>query len=106
MRSSNREAESAQGSYKDDLTDFDETKVAEIRKGDTKRAEVERLFGQAGGLYTYPLIKTKRENALVYLYSQTRSAPFSVKMYLKKLVVTVDETGTVTDVEFNTSGEK
>jgi hypothetical protein len=36
-------------SYKEDLTDFDETKITQIRNGETKRAEVERLLGQAPG---------------------------------------------------------
>ena len=42
----------------------------------------------------------------MYLYTQTRTQPFSVDVYLKKLVVSVDGNGIVTDVDFNTSGEK
>ena len=93
-------------SYTEDLTDFDETRVAQIRTGETKQTEVEQLLGPAGGVYAYPLIKRGPERALVYLYTQTRTKPFSVDVYLKKLVVSVDGNGIVTDVDFNTSGEK
>jgi hypothetical protein len=93
-------------SYTEDLTDFDETRVAQIRTGETKQTEVEQLLGPAGGMYAYPLIKRGAERALVYLYTQTRTKPFSVDVYLKKLVVSVDENGIVTDVDLNTSGEK
>jgi hypothetical protein len=42
----------------------------------------------------------------VYLYTQTRSEPFSLNVYLKRLVVSVNGAGIVTDVDFDTSGEK
>jgi hypothetical protein len=93
-------------SYTEDLTDFDETRVAQIRTGETKQSEVEQLLGAAGGMYAYPLIRRGPERALVYLYAQTRTKPFSVDVYLKRLVVSVDGNGIVTDVDFNTSGEK
>jgi len=93
-------------SYQADLTDFDETKVAQIRTGETKESEVEQLLGQAGGMYAYPLIEREAKRALVYLYSETRTEPFAVKVYLKKLVVSVDGNGVVNDLEFNSSGEK
>lgn len=93
-------------SYTEDLTDFDETRVARIRTGETKQTEVEQLLGPAGGMYAYPLIKRGSERALVYLYTQARTKPFFVDVYLKKLVVSVDGNGIVTDVDFNTSGEK
>ena len=93
-------------SYTEDLTDFDETRVAQIRTGETKQTEVEQLLGPAGGMHAYPLIKRGPERALVYLYTQTRTKPFSVDVYLKKLVVSVDGNGIVTDVDLNTSGEK
>jgi len=93
-------------SYRADVTDFDETKVAQIRKGETKQTEVEQLLGQAGGAYVSPLIRRESERALVYLYSQTRSEPFSVRRYLKKVVVSVDGDGVVSDVEFNTSEDQ
>lgn len=93
-------------SYREDLTDFDETKVAQIHTDETTQTEVEQLLGPAGGLYAYPLIGRESERALVYLYSQTRSEPFSADFYLKKLVVSVDGNGIVRDVQLNTSGER
>ena len=93
-------------SYTEDLTDFDETRVAQIHTGETKQTEVEQLLGPAAGMYAYPLIKPGPERAFVYLYTQTRTQPFSVDVYLKKLVVSVDGNGIVTDVDFHTYGEK
>jgi hypothetical protein len=91
--------------YTEELTDFDETKVAQIRTGETTQTEVEHLLGPAGGLYACPLIKRESARGLVYLYTQTRSEPFSLNIYLKKLVVSLNGDGIVTDVDFNTSGE-
>jgi hypothetical protein len=93
-------------SYTEDRTDYDETRVMQIRTGETRQTDVEQLLGPAGGMYTYPLIKRGAERALVYLYTQTRTKPFSVDVYVKKLVVSVDGNGIVTDVDFSTSGEK
>jgi outer membrane protein assembly factor BamE (lipoprotein component of BamABCDE complex) len=93
-------------SYEADSTDFDETKLGQIEKGRTTRAQVEALLGRPGGMYAYPLIKNKSEQALVYSYLKMTSGPFSVDMYQKKLVVVLDSNGVVTDVAFSTSGEK
>ncbi len=93
-------------SYPEDRTDFDETKVPRITKGQTTRAQVEELLGHPGGMYTYPLITTRGDTALVYLYTHTRAAPFSVNLYQKKLVVSLDPEGRVSDVAFSTSGER
>lgn len=93
-------------SYKEDLTDFDDSKIAQIKKGQTTRAEVEQLLGRPEGIYAYPMIKNTSERALVYLYIQTRTALFSVKVNVKKLLVAFDRDEVVTDVEFTTSGER
>lgn len=59
-------------SFKDDNTDFDESKVKLIRKGETTGKEVITLLGPPHGVHTHPLIKEKDAKGLVYLYSQTR----------------------------------
>lgn len=93
-------------SYEEDRTDFDETKLGQIEKGRTTRAQVEELLGRPGGMYAYPMIKNKSERGLVYSYMRMTSGPFSVNIYQKELVVVFDSNGVVTDVEFSTSGEK
>lgn len=96
-------------SFKDDHTDFPEAKVTEIKKGETKEAAVVELLGPPGGLYVFPLVG-KDDRGLVYTYSQTRVEPISfapkVKHYQEEVVVSVGADGTVTNVQFNASGEK
>lgn len=93
-------------SYAEDHTDFDEGKVDTIKKGETTRAQVVEVFGKPGGVYVYPLIKGKDDQALVYTYSQTRGTAFNLKVYQKLLVVSYGPDGIVTDVEFTSSGQK
>jgi hypothetical protein len=97
-------------SFEKDHTDFDETKITQIKKGETTKDQVIALIGQPTGTYIFPLVQRKDENGLVYLYSQTRVEPIpfapKIKQYRKVLVVSVGENGVVTDVTFNASGEK
>ena len=89
-----------------DLTDFDESKVSQINKGTTTIREVEALLGQAGGEYSYPLVVNENEKAKVYMYSQTTGSAFNLEFYQKMLVVTYDQSGVVTDVEYTESGNQ
>src|SRR5262245_37549137 len=93
-------------SWKEDQTDFDGAKVSEIKKSVSTRDEVLRLIGRPGGKYAYPLIADRNRQADVYLYAETRGGPFNVKFYQKHLVVTYDERGVVSDVEYQEVGEK
>lgn len=90
-----------------DSTDFDETKVGEIEKGTTTTQEVIEVFGNPNGEFIFPLVKNETERALVYIYVQTKKEGLmSTKSSTKKLVVSYDENGIVTDVEYTFSGEK
>lgn len=93
--------------FQEDLTDFDGTKVPEIKKGQTTRAQVAELMGRPSGMYTYPLIKNQSERALVYLYNQSKHYPLVIpKSFHQRLLVSFDSSEVVTDVEFTTSGER
>ena len=89
-----------------DSTDFDESKVGDIKKGTTTIEEVIELLGKPGGEYVYPLAKKEREKAKSYIYNQTKGSAFNLKFYRKTLVVSYDENGIVTDVEYLESGNK
>jgi len=93
-------------SWRDDQTNFDGAKVPEIKKGVSTRDEVLRLIGRPGGKYAYPLIPDQTRQADVYLYAETRGGPFNVKFYQKHLVVTYDERGVVTNVDYQEVGQK
>jgi outer membrane protein assembly factor BamE (lipoprotein component of BamABCDE complex) len=93
-------------SWKEDQTDFDGAKIREIKKGTSTRAEVLKLIGRPGGRYAYPMIPNQNEQADVYLYAETRGGPFNVKFYQKHLVVTYDERGVVSNVDYQEVGQK
>ena len=89
-------------SWAEDHTNFDDGKVSQIVKGKATRADVTRLFGEPGGYYVYPLVKTQGAEAAVYAYLEVRGfTPFR-----KVLIVTFDGGGIVTDVEFTSAGRK
>ena len=89
-----------------DSTDFDESKISEIKEGNTTIQEVIELLGSPNGEYIFPLATNETEKAKVYLYSQVKGSVFNMKFYRKLLVVTHDENGIVTEVEYESSGEK
>jgi hypothetical protein len=93
-------------SFDTDTTDFDATKVPQIREGETTESEVTALLGSPGGAYIYPMIPDKAARGLVYLYAQTRGSAFSLKFYQQLLVVTIGPTGVVSDVQLKSSGER
>jgi hypothetical protein len=93
-------------SFDEDKTDFDVTKVPQIRKGETTEATVTALLGPAPGGYIYPMIADKAAHALVYVYTQTRGTAFGLKNYQQMLVVTIAPSGSVSDVQLTTSGER
>jgi hypothetical protein len=88
-------------SFKADNSDFDESKITLIKKGVTTRHEVVTLLGEPEGIYTYPLIGGRDDEALVYMYNHFKR----YKIYQKVLIVSMNE-DTVADLDFMTSGNK
>lgn len=93
-------------SWKEDQTDFDGAKVPGIKKGISTREDVVRLLGRPGGKYAYPMIPNQTGQADVYLYYETRGGPINVKFYQKLLVVTYDDRGVVSNVDYQETGQK
>jgi len=93
-------------SFDQDRTDFDASKVQQIKKGETTEAGVVGLFGRPQGAYTYPLIPDKGDRAIVYLYHQTKGSAFNLKFYQQLLVVTLDGNGLVKDSQFTSAGQR
>ncbi len=93
-------------SFKSDHTDFDATRIPQIKKGETTRAQVIALLGPPTGSWIYPMVKNKDDQGLVWIYGQTRASGFSISVHQKLLVLTVSPAGTVTEVEFTASGER
>lgn len=89
-------------SWKEDSTDFDGSKAGGIQKGVTTRDQVHTMFGQPGGQYVYPMVSDKDGTAEAYINTQTRG--FS--SFIKKLVVSYDAKGVVTDSDYSENGKK
>ncbi|MCZ4306019.1 hypothetical protein O4G98_14895 [Zoogloeaceae bacterium G21618-S1] len=93
-------------SFPEDATEFDETKVQQIVKGKSTRDEVVALLGKPNGEAIYPLIKSKTEAGVIYSYSHAKGNVFNMKFYSKVLTVSFDAKNVVTDVVYESSGEK
>ncbi len=93
-------------SWKEDQTDFNGAKVSEIKKGVSTRDDVVRMIGRPRGRYGYPLIADQNRQADVYLYAESRGGPITVKFYQKHLIVTYDERGVVSNVDYQELGQK
>jgi hypothetical protein len=94
-------------SFKEDHSNFDDTKVPVIVKGQTTRAEVTKLLGRASGSYLPPVVKATSGEAVGYTYFTTSGGAFSgFKFFRKALLVSFDERDVVSDVEYSTSGSK
>ncbi|WOX05743.1 outer membrane protein assembly factor BamE domain-containing protein [Microbulbifer pacificus] len=89
-----------------DSTDFDESKISQIKKGSTTISEVESLLGAPSGQYLYPLVTNENEKAKIYMYSQTKGSAFNLKFYQKLLVLSYDASGVVTNIEYTEQGSK
>lgn len=93
-------------SFKVDATDWDESKVPQILKGQSTRAEVISLLGKPSGEVIYPIIKNKDEQALVYAYAQAKGTVFNMSFYNKLLIVSFNAQNVVSDLEFVSNGNK
>jgi len=93
-------------SFKSDLTDFDGKKVGSIVKGKSTKQEVAALLGKPPGEAVYPLIKGRDDRAFVYVYSQFKGTVFTPKFHSKLLLVSFNNAGIVTDVDYTVNGEQ
>jgi hypothetical protein len=88
-------------SFKKDNSDFDDSKIALIKKGKTTHDQVVSLLGEPEGIYVYPLIEDRENRAMVYMYNHFKR----YNVYQKVLIVSMKD-DTVADVDFTTSGNK
>src|SRR5262245_32286904 len=88
--------------FASDSSDFDDTRVSDIRRGVTTEAELGGLVGRPSGQFAYPLAPAPGERVLVYSYAQKRGkAPLA----RKQLLITLDTSGIVRDVQFEKTGD-
>jgi hypothetical protein len=90
-------------SFEADHTDFDETKVVSIVKGQTTRDQVLALIGQPSGRRLCPADALDNPTGLEYLYlSRRRHMGLSSRTWIKWLSVQFDANGIVCDVRLRT----
>jgi hypothetical protein len=91
-------------SFKSDHSNFDDTKVPSIVKGQSTRADVIRLLGPPTGRYIPPVVKATSGEAVGYSYGTTRGSAFTgLKVAKKALIVSFDEKGQVSNLEFTST---
>jgi hypothetical protein len=88
--------------FKADATDFDDAKAQQISPGTTTEAQVVALLGPPAGRCIFPLTRRAGERALVYMYGYPRGDNQPVR---KRLLVTVEPRGVVSDVQLEKSGQ-
>ena len=93
-------------SWQVDHTDFDETKVEQINKGESTKEDVINLLGRPSGKLIYPLSKNKGEEILIYSYYEGRRYAYTIEYFQKYLEVECDQMGTVTEIEYTETGNK
>ena len=85
-----------------DSSDFDDTRVSDIRRGVTTEAQLGELVGRPSGMYVYPLAAAPGQRVLVYAHTQKRN---TTPITHKQLLITVDAVGIVRDVQWEKIGE-
>ena len=92
-------------SFKVDSTDFDETKLAAIRKGHSTRAEVLQLLGQPSAYYIPPMVTATAGEAIGYGYAG-REASGRYRAFSKTVRITFDAQDRVADIAYTSAGGK
>jgi len=92
-------------SFKEDHTDFDDTKVRLFKKGETSIDEVEEMIGRSCGVHVPPMVADSAVEARVYGYSQVKGS-FKLTPYIKNLIVGFDADGIVQDIKLTVNGER
>jgi hypothetical protein len=92
-------------SYMSDSSNFDETKVEQIKKGRSTRADVIALMGKPTATFIAPVVKETSGEAYGYTYQTLRGNAFTgFKHYLKVLRISFDDKGVVSHVDYESTG--
>lgn len=92
-------------SFKADNTDFDEAKLASIKKGETSKNKVIEIMGKPNSLNVLPE-KGKQVTTYGYTYSHVKGSAFNLQQYQKMAIIAFDDNDLVSLVQFSTTGQK
>jgi hypothetical protein len=82
--------------FKEESSNFDDSRIAEIRKGQSTKADIAQLFGPPSGRAIYPAVQHQGNEKFVYSYVQVRNS----ERFAKRLEVLFDANGIVLDYRF------
>lgn len=92
-------------SFKSDNTNFDESKLSLIKKGETTKANVIEIMGKPSGISVYPLMKKRNEIGYIYLYDYLTRPLSDSKFHQKRVIISLDGNDTVSEISFTDLGE-
>jgi hypothetical protein len=100
-----------ESNFKEDSTDFDETKASQIKKGETTWQQAAAIIGTKYGVYTYPRTDSPDERVLVFMFIQVRTEMTGFMKavahnYTKLLALTYGSDDIVKNISLSVSGEK
>jgi hypothetical protein len=94
-------------SFKEDSTNFDDSKIEYIKKGETTRSQVMLTFGRPSVIFIPPMVEKTSGEAIGYLYSHVKGNVYTgMKQYRKALLITFSEDDKVDKVSYTTAGTK
>lgn len=94
-------------SFKTDSSNFDETKVERIRKGETTRAQVIQTMGAPTASFVPPMAGPSSGETIGYSYTAASGGLFSgFKVSVKSLRVSFDDRGLVSEVDYSSAGNR
>jgi hypothetical protein len=90
--------------FREDKTEFDESKISAIEKGKTTVSQLKTLLGEPAGQMAYPLVRNKGNEKLLYNYSSFRR---DTRVFQSKgLEVLTNAQGVVLDYRFASNSEQ
>jgi hypothetical protein len=90
--------------FREDKTEFDESKISLIEKGKTSVAQLTALIGKPAGQMAYPLVRNKGNEKLIYSYSSFKRDTRVFQM--KTLEVLTNAQNVVVDYKFASNSEQ
>jgi hypothetical protein len=91
-------------SFKSDNTNFDDTKISEIIKNKTTKAEVVTLLGKPTGQYIFPATSPNQTLQFGYIYQTVRGGVYTgFKIMIKSLLVGFNSNDVVSDIQYSIS---
>jgi hypothetical protein len=88
--------------FDDDSSNFDESRVQQLRKNAATKEDVTRLFGPPSGRATFPLVRNPTDEKFMYHYVKLSRG----ERWTKRLEILFDDKGVMRDFRFTSNSEQ